>query len=41
MTSGTFNLDMTMMLTVHNAFRRELERIAKITARTDDDPSTS
>jgi hemerythrin-like domain-containing protein len=39
MTSGgTFNLDMTMMLTVHDAFRRELERIGKITARTDDDP---
>lgn len=38
MTSSTFKLDMTMMLTVHNAFRRELERIAKITARTDDDP---
>src|SRR5258708_1354460 len=36
--SSTFNLDMTMMLTVHDAFRRELERIAKITARTDDDP---
>ena len=34
----TFDLDMTMMLTVHDAFRRELERIAKITARTDDDP---
>jgi len=36
--SSTFNLDMTMMLTVHDAFRRELERIAKVTARTDDDP---
>jgi hemerythrin-like domain-containing protein len=29
---------MTMMLTVHDAFRRELERIAKITERADDDP---
>ena len=38
MTSSTFNLDMTMMLTVHDAFRRELERIGKITARADDDP---
>jgi hemerythrin-like domain-containing protein len=38
MTSSTFKLDMTMMLTVHDAFRRELERIAKVTARTDDDP---
>jgi hemerythrin len=38
MTSTTFKLDMTMMLTIHDAFRRELERIAKIAARTDDDP---
>jgi hemerythrin-like domain-containing protein len=38
MTSSTFKLDMTMMLTVHDAFRRELARIAKITAQTDDDP---
>lgn len=38
MTGHTFKLDMTMMLTVHNAFRRELERIARICARTDDDP---
>jgi hemerythrin-like domain-containing protein len=38
MTSSTFKLDMTMMLTIHDAFRRELERIVKITARTDDDP---
>ena len=38
MTGSTFKLDMTMMLTVHDAFRRKLERIAKISARTDDDP---
>lgn len=31
-------LDMTMMLAMHDALRRELERIARITARTDDDP---
>jgi hypothetical protein len=31
-------LDMTMMLTLHDALRRELERIAVIAARTDDDP---
>src|SRR5262249_907320 len=28
----------TMMRTIHDAFRRELERIARVTARTDDDP---
>ena len=38
MTNSRFKLDMTMMLTIHDAFRRELERIAKITARADDDP---
>nr|ABS50499.1 NapU4 [Streptomyces sp. CNQ-525] len=32
------NHDMTMMFTIHNALRRELERIARITARVDDDP---
>jgi hemerythrin-like domain-containing protein len=31
-------LDMTAMYAMHNALRRELEHIAKITARTDDDP---
>jgi hypothetical protein len=31
-------LDMTMMLTLHDALRRELERITVVTARTDDDP---
>lgn len=38
MTSSTFKLDMTMMLTIHDAFRRELARIATITAHTTDDP---
>jgi hemerythrin-like domain-containing protein len=32
------NLDMTMMFVVHDALRRELERIARITARVDEDP---
>jgi hypothetical protein len=31
-------LDMTMMYAMHDALRRELERIARITARPDDDP---
>lgn len=39
MTSSTYKLDMTMMLTIHDAFRRELRRIATITARGDDDPT--
>lgn len=38
MINSTFKLDMTMMLTIHGAFRRELQRIAEITARTTDDP---
>ncbi|MFD1659487.1 hemerythrin domain-containing protein [Streptomyces caeni] len=38
MSGKPFNLDMTMMYAVHNAFRRDLERLARITARTDDDP---
>jgi hemerythrin-like domain-containing protein len=33
-----YKLDMTMMLTIHDAFRRELRRIAEITERGDDDP---
>lgn len=33
-----FKNDMTWMYTVHAALRRELERIARITARADDDP---
>ena len=32
------NLDMTMMFAIHDALRRELERIARITARVDEDP---
>ncbi|SEG76326.1 Hemerythrin HHE cation binding domain-containing protein [Thermomonospora echinospora] len=38
MSDRTYRLDMRMMVAVHNAFRRDLERIARITARTDDDP---
>jgi iron-sulfur cluster repair protein YtfE (RIC family) len=34
----TFRSDMTMMYAVHGALRRELERIAGITVRMDDDP---
>jgi hypothetical protein len=37
-TRTSFNLDMTMMWTVHDAFRRELERIGEITARPGGDP---
>jgi iron-sulfur cluster repair protein YtfE (RIC family) len=33
-----FNNDMTMMFVVHDALRRELGRIADVTARIDDDP---
>jgi hypothetical protein len=33
-----FKKDMTMMYAVHDALRRELDRIARVTARTDDDP---
>lgn len=33
-----FNNDMTMMYAFHDALRRELNRIARVTARTDDDP---
>lgn len=36
--SRTFTLDMTQMYIMHDALRRELERIAWVTARTDDDP---
>src|SRR5207245_2409645 len=38
MRDKTFRLDMAMMYAVHNALRRELERIARITARPEDDP---
>lgn len=31
-------IDMTMMYAMHDALRRELERIARVTARIDDDP---
>jgi Hemerythrin HHE cation binding domain len=33
-----FRLDMTLMFAMHDALRRELERIARVAARTDDDP---
>jgi hypothetical protein len=36
--TSEYKLDMTMMLTIHDAFRRELQRIAKVMATTDDDP---
>jgi hemerythrin-like domain-containing protein len=37
--SGTdFRLDMSMMYVMHDALRRELERIARFTARESDDP---
>jgi iron-sulfur cluster repair protein YtfE (RIC family) len=38
MSDRTFRLDMTMMYTMHDALRRELVRIARVTARADDDP---
>lgn len=38
MADKAFRLDMTMMFAVHAALRRELERIARITAKPDDDP---
>ena len=34
----TFKNDMTMMFVMHDALRRDLDRIARLTARTDDDP---
>jgi hypothetical protein len=36
--SKAFKLDMTRMYIMHTALRRDLERIAKATARSDDDP---
>jgi hypothetical protein len=38
MADQAFRLDMTMMYAVHDALRRELERIARIAARVGDDP---
>ncbi|WP_031518318.1 hemerythrin domain-containing protein [Streptomyces sp. NRRL F-5123] len=38
--SGEYKLDMTMMLTIHDAFRRELDRIAKVADGVSDDPRT-
>jgi hypothetical protein len=37
-TSTTFRLDMWRMHLMHDALRRELERIARVTARADGDP---
>ncbi|GGM83357.1 hypothetical protein GCM10010106_32520 [Thermopolyspora flexuosa] len=34
----TYTLNMTMMFAVHDALRRELERLARVAARTGDDP---
>ena len=34
-----FRLDMTMMFAIHDALRRELQHIARITASTTDDPN--
>jgi hypothetical protein len=34
----TQRLDMTMMYAMHDALRRDLERLARVAARTDDDP---
>ena len=36
MAASDYKLDMTMMLTIHNAFRRELDRIAKVASGQDD-----
>lgn len=38
MSDKTFRLDMTMMFAMHDALRRELERITRLTERGDDDP---
>lgn len=38
MGSKSFKLDMSMMYFVHDAFRRELERLARVTAKGGDEP---
>ncbi|MER5934002.1 hemerythrin domain-containing protein [Streptomyces sp. NPDC002054] len=38
--SGTYKHDMTMMFVIHDALRRELDQVARIAARTTDDPRT-
>jgi Hemerythrin HHE cation binding domain len=35
----TYKLDMSMMLAIHDALRRDLERLGRIAARPDDDPA--
>jgi hypothetical protein len=37
-TSKTFGLDMARMYLMHDALRRELDRLARVSARTDGDP---
>lgn len=36
--SRSFSLDMSRMYLMHDALQRELDRLARVTARTDDDP---
>ncbi|MFF7247028.1 hemerythrin domain-containing protein [Embleya sp. NPDC008237] len=38
MRGKAFRHDMTMMFAIHDALRRDLERLARVAARTDDDP---
>ncbi|OLE24021.1 MAG: hypothetical protein AUG49_14375 [Catenulispora sp. 13_1_20CM_3_70_7] len=38
MTISDYKLDMTMMMTIHDAFRRELDRLSTVAADVDDDP---
>lgn len=40
MTASDHKLDMTMMLTIHDAFRRELDRLSRVAAGAGDDPVT-
>ena len=40
MTAGDYQLDMTMMLTIHDAFRRELDRLGRVAADVTEDPRT-
>src|ERR1700752_501568 len=35
----TYKLDMSMMFAIHDALRRDLERLGRIAARPDDDPA--
>lgn len=40
MAAGTSKLDMTMMITIHDAFRRELDRLARVVDGVNGDPHT-